>query len=166
MDLQRLLLLQGREAGMCEEFRDELREGEKTTAELCAMYHRGLDFCIEHNYPSMDIVLDYFDQDEIMRYGIYSRSGVSEGQSNVVALGNSCVDVYVPANGVCDLTLQHGSSAVLHLGEQSMCYVSMHGTSSVEVAEKRQSARLCASVFTDKCTVNDRNDFDKITNKF
>lgn len=166
MELQQLLLRDGREAGMCEEFRDELRSGPKTIAELCAMYHRGLDFCIEHKFPSLDFMKEHLDAEEIKRHGIYISNGISERQTNVVVLGDACVSIRVPNYCTCDITATDQAKVSVRLGIGAFCYVSLHNHASVLVAEKADEAKLNASVFDSACSIENQDQFNNIHIKY
>ena len=94
MNIQQLILDSGTKAGMCQKFQGELLSGEKSIDQLCSMYHRGVDFCIEHNFPSRDIVRQ-FRREDLARNGIYYDVDNYDiiNQKHIVVNGKSDVDI-------------------------------------------------------------------------
>lgn len=147
--------------GMCDKFQSKWENGEqKSVKELCRLFHAGQDFCIEHDFPSVDDILSFGDSPK--EYGVYATDGVSKYQTSVVAVGNAVVDVYV-SDSVCDITARHNSSIRLHLRGKSLCYVSAHDNCRIFVEEKDNTSRLCMSYWAG--TIENENKFDKINHK-
>lgn len=146
MGLQEEILNEALANKVCEKFRKELESGELTQDQLCMMYHRGLDFCIEHNFPSRNIV-DKFDEETLHRNGIfYDYKGrfvshipfvVVNGDSDIELMINSMSSVYVRGNAKVRLVLKRNS----------FVYVSTYDNSSVEIVGKGEKAQANASVF-------------------
>lgn len=61
-----------REAGLCDGWYsswDSDADGDK----LISMYKRGIDFCIENHWPSVDDVIEMFSDEELKRNGVFYR---------------------------------------------------------------------------------------------
>lgn len=138
--------------GMCQKFQDEWQD--PTVAELSRFFFRGLDFCIEHNWPSIELINETFDLSELAEYGIFVKSGVARNKLNVCVLGDSEVHVYVPDLAICDIYARHNSKVHIHLGYKSFCYLSAYDNTSVFIDEKEEGARIkasyCGGVLADK----------------
>ena len=145
MDAQEILFRDGVALGMCAKFRDSW--GVPNTAELAHKMFAGMDFCIEHDYPKLSLLQQLYTPQETELYGIYIADGTSRGQSNICALGDSKVHIYVPAYGVCDIYARHNSKIHLHLCEKSFCYLSILDNSQIIVETKAEGAQLKASYF-------------------
>lgn len=163
-EIQNELIRTGRELGMCDKFMGRLEAGPMSRQDMFGLFHAGLDFCIEHNWPSIDFINEAFTDLELSKAGIYKRGDcLSENQKNVVAIGNATVDVYVGNSGVTDIYCRHNSTINLHLGDNAFCYISVHDNGTVNVISKGAGARLCTSLFSG--TINQQELFDKIHRK-
>lgn len=131
--------------GMCKQFRDEWQN--PTFEELCWMFFRGLDFCIEQDWPKVETLKEMFDPQALAGQGIHIVDGQSVGQSNVCIMGDADVHVYVPERKTCDIYARHNSRVHIHLGVGAYCYVTSHDNARVFVEEKLDGARLKASKF-------------------
>lgn len=162
MNIQQLILDSGTKAGMCQKFQGELLSGEKSIDQLCSMYHRGLDFCIEHNFPSRDIVRQ-FRREDLARNGIYYDVDNYDiiNQKHIVVNGKSDVDIYV--RGISDIYLRDNTKARLHVEDNAFVYVTLYNASQVSVVLRGKNARICASVYSGRIVNDDQ--FDRISYK-
>lgn len=160
MDLQERILEDGIKHGMCEKFQDLLKAKKLSVDELCMLYHRGLDFCIDNNWPGMEIVGEFSDA-ELNRNGIYygSKGVTSEGQQFVVA-NDSDITVKVKPYGVTSIYARGNSKVTLSLGDNSNAYISILDNAEVSVAYKGYKAVLNASFFSGK--INNEEMFNNI----
>ena len=163
-EIQNELIRTGKENGMCDKFMSRLESGPLTIDQMCGLFHAGLDFCIEHNWPNLDFVKEAFDERSLAKNGIY-HTGIhnSKSQKNVVTMGDALVDVYIPANGVCDIYCRHNSVVRIHAGEHAFVYVSCYDDGKVDVIESANDAKLCASFYSGE--INNTDKFDKIHRK-
>lgn len=143
--------------GMCDKFAGEWNEPDIET--LCRFFHRGQDFCIEKDFPSIDTLSKY--QGRIEQYGIYTKDGIADNQPYVVALGNA--DITVDVFDVTDLTVRHNAMVRLRLHGKCLCYVSAYNDCNVIVENKDNNSRLCMSYWGG--TIENKDMFDKITDK-
>lgn len=143
MSIQEELKQQAIEYGLCEKWQREW--GKPTIADLCDKFIKGLDFCIKHNYPTIDY-LDRHFKGKVEQYGIYiNERAVSHSQLYVVANGDSVVDVY--ASTVCSVYARHNSHIRLYVPAEAFMYVSMFDDCTIEVVEKGDGATICVSLF-------------------
>ncbi len=143
--------------GLCEQWQNEW--GNPDLEQMCRFFHRGQDFCIQHNFPSIETIKQY--QGQIEQYGIYTCGGVSDSQPYVVALDNT--DIRVEVRDVTDLTVRHNATAHLYLFGKCMCYVSAWDNCKIIVEHKDTNSRLCMSYLGGEIT--GREYFDRIYNK-
>lgn len=157
MGLQEQIKQDGIKLGMCDKFVEMW--GEPDIKTLCEFYFRGQDFCIEKNFPSIEL----FEQHskEIAPYGIYSKNGNAVSQPFVAALGDA--EVTVDVHSSTDLTVRHKAVVVLRLYGKSLCYVSAHDKCKVIVAHKDPQSRLCMSYWGGE--ILNKEMFDKINYK-
>ena len=75
--------------GLCAQWQREW--GNPDLAGLCDKYIRGLDFCIKHDFPSIEYMEKHF-RGKVEDYGIYINDDmVSVNQKNVVIIGSSII---------------------------------------------------------------------------
>ncbi len=143
MTIQEELKQQAVDLGLCKQWQQEW--GEPTISELCDKYIRGLDFCIKHDYPSLEYLEQHF-KGKVEQYGIYiNEDGVSTNQKDVVINGNSNVRIYT--DSVCDVTIRHNSIAKINVSGNGFVYVSMHDNSRLIIESKSPNSKICVSLF-------------------
>ena len=125
--------------GLCEQWQNEW--GDPDLKQMCKFFHRGQDFCIKEDFPSVETIREY--QGQVEQYGIYTGGGISESQPYVVALGDA--DIQVEVRDVTDLTVRHNATVHLFLYGMCMCYVSAHNDCHVIVEHKDPDSRLYMS---------------------
>lgn len=154
MTLQQEILEEAKKFGICDKFRKELEDRELTTDQLLTMYHRGLDFCMENNFPSRKIVRQFRIAD-LHRNGIYYDydGDIHFRKSFLVINGKSNVDVTI--SRVTTLYLRDNSKARLTLDDGAFCYVSLHDNSQVEIVSKGKGAKVFCSLFSGEIVTPD-----------
>lgn len=149
--------------GMCEKFRKKWDDN-TTLDDLCQMFYAGQDFCIEHNYPSIEQILS-LDEKILENHGIYA-SGKHQVNTcrKTIILGNADVELTVPDyQEVLDIYVRHNAHLTLSMGKYTYAYISIFDDASVSVVNKGIGARLCASQFGGN--IRDEELFDKISKK-
>lgn len=95
--------------GLCQQWTDEWADG-TSKDELVEKFVRGIDFCIEHNFPSCEVIRKEFG-DVIHDHGVYVDENVLADDKPTVILngecvagltysGKSCGDIYVRHNKI------------------------------------------------------------------
>lgn len=149
MSVQELLKSQAIDLGLCQQWQDEW--GNPNVDDLCRKFIRGIDFCIKHDFPKVEQVNTLFQREDLERNGIYSHpniKSVSKGQKDVVSMGDSVVDVYVPDHALCDIYVRHNSRVNLHVGENAFVYVTMRDNGTLEVVHKGAKSKIKSSYFS------------------
>lgn len=157
MELQEQIKQEGIRLGMCDKFVETW--GEPDIKKLCEFYFRGQDFCIEKNFPSIELLKEYADK--TAQYGLHTKNGNSVGQSHVAVLGDA--EVTVDVNSVTDLTVRHNAVVVVRLYGKCLCYISAHDNCKVIIDHKDPQSRLCMSYWGGE--ILNKEMFDKINYK-
>lgn len=139
MELSNLLLSEAVKNGLCRPWQENWR-GDMDS--LMSMYKKGIDFCIEHDYPSLDIIRRYL-KGKTEGYNVYvdSDSNVSIYADTVVVLGDSKMEIQIADYGVVSLYILHNSEVTVSCGINSIISVeaydnsvlNVHGTTNVSV---------------------------------
>lgn len=156
--LQDKIRQQAVDLGLCDQYQEEWKSP-LNIAQLCRLFHRGQDFCIKHNYPSIEDIRQFGEEPK--RYGVYATDGISTDQSSVVVVGDA--DVTIVVHGVSDITARHNSTVRIRLAGDAFCYVSAYDNCRVIVEQKDEKSRLCMSYWSGE--ICDKEKFDKINYK-
>ena len=92
--LNTILRKEAVELGLCQQWQSEWLAN-KSVPQLIRMFKRGIDFCIEHDWPDAEWIRENFSRDELAAEHVYA----SEEDSVVDAVGvtvlKGCSDVTV-----------------------------------------------------------------------
>jgi hypothetical protein len=152
--LNRILRAQAISHGLCEQWTEEWDlVGDMDS--LVDKYKRGLDFCIENDYPSNAFIKEHFDADFLHKNHIYVDSDVSEleAPSDIyVVQGTSVVDLHFKDYAVATIWVRHNSNAhifvkgnarvFVHVYDQSECFVNQFGESRVFVKKHSEESNV------------------------
>ena len=156
MELQEKLKQEAIDLGACE--RGIESWGEPNLRDLCEKYFKYQDFCIEHNWPTLD-EFKSVDQDELAKYGIYvTGEDKAHNLSDIVVMGDAEISVHVFKP--CNVTIRHQGKVKLSVNEGVLCYVSMYDESALSVSYKDKGGRIAVSYFGG--TIEDNGKIDKV----
>lgn len=117
--------------------------GEPNLTDLCEKFFKFQDFCIEHDWPTVE-QLAAFDKRTLRRNGIYVNGKCKcNGLAHVVVTGDAEVEVHVTRP--CDITLRHKGIANVYIDTDVLCTVSMYDNSRLNVIAKHQKGRVAIS---------------------
>lgn len=118
-----------REAGLCDEWFGEWRDY-STQDQLIEKYVRGIDFCIKHEYPSLDYIKGHFSPNKLHDHGVYvddwvsTSAAPSANKGVAVLLGKSmvtgettpfsCSTFYVRHDSMMNFSSPKNASAFIH----------------------------------------------------
>jgi hypothetical protein len=166
-ELSEELRTMAREQGLCDQWFGEWKD-DSDDETLFDKYKRGIDFCIKHEYPSLEYIRSHWDEDELEENGIFvDAKGVTVRRPPLIAVVNGesevtfdCGDfdvsdiyvrhnsrVRVVANGHARImiNLYDGASATVDCGGEGRVYVSKHGTTCLveDVGENESRVHYC-----------------------
>ena len=141
-ELNTVLRDQARELGLCDEWYGGWKN--ETKQQLIEKYLKGIDFCIKHDYPSLDFIERNFDEETLIENGIFVNHYIeAENTRMVVALGNSSgslryngvcsCEVYVRHNSEVDITAADGAKVFVEVYEQGKIHITSSGAAKVFV---------------------------------
>lgn len=121
--------------GLCAKWTGEWNE--KNKDELCEMYVRGLDFCIEHDYPSCEYMRENFSG-VMERHGIYVDKDFDEAFVNgIVVLNGKCSgDIIVKDYDAATIHVRHDSFVRITATGHSKVFVKVYDDAVVQVAQE------------------------------
>nr|DAV38587.1 MAG TPA: hypothetical protein [Caudoviricetes sp.] len=145
--------------GLCQQWQGEWMDG-KSKDELVEMYVRGLDFCIEHNYPSNDFIAANFEPEVLHRNGVWlNERVVTCGVPNSVLVLNGCCTGVLKFGGydVCTIYVRHDSEVEINADGVSKVFISVFDNAKVKVKQS-DLAKVYVYKHGDKCVVGTDGD--------
>lgn len=108
--------------GLCQQWQDEWADN-TTKDELVDKFVRGLDFCIQHDFPTTKVMKECFG-DTIHRHGVYVDEKVRTASQSTVIL-----------NGECDAEIEYGDfdCARVWVRHNSRANITVNGFAVVKV---------------------------------
>lgn len=136
--------------GLCEDWTNEWANPSKD--ELLKKYVRGIDFCIEHNYPSCYYMKDNFDG-IMQKYGVFVDDVVDgKNYNELICNGKTTGKVVYDNYNVCNwMYLRHDSDMEIEVTENA--YVTIHLYDNAKLKVRNTSTRRVV-VFRHGGTVN------------
>lgn len=165
-NINKMLKAKAMNLGLCRQWTDEWSL-ESDFETLVDKYKRGLDFCIEHNYPSNELIKTMFDRDALIENHIYvdenldvsnckSDIYVIQGDSDVsITFGDYCVaTIFVRHSSKVSIVCKDHARVFVRLYDMCSAHVYQHNESKVFV--KRHSDDVSLTTMG-KITVKERN---------
>lgn len=143
MELQEQLKQEAINLGACKE--GIASWGNPDVEDLCRKYFKYQDFCIKHNWPTVDEIKTA-DQNIVRKHGIFvTGKEIAHSLKDIVVMGDAEVSVHVMAP--CNVTVRHNGVAKIFVEDSVLCYVDMHDNAQVNVCYKEPKARVAVSYF-------------------
>lgn len=146
----RQLLQDAQRNGICDAWYQQMRD-EKDSRQLLDMYLRGIDFCLLHEYPGMDILKRY--QAEAQAAGIFVDCDGMRRRNprKTVCLGATAGLVTFDDNHVGSLYIKHDSTITLTARDNAFVMVDLFDKASL-VVEAWDDAKICVNVYAEDGT--------------
>ena len=126
------------EMGFCSKFQELWRE-DFTRTELIDLYRRGIEYCIEHDWPSVEFIKNHFSRDMLRKGRVYVDDdfGFVAGESGVYVFnGTSNGTVDFERFDTATIYVRHNSNVVINAGGLSRVFVEVYDNSSVTINQK------------------------------
>lgn len=128
--------------------------------ELCEMYKDGIDFCIEHNYPTTEYMKKHFGG-VMEKHGIYVDDNVCVDNINhlvYILNGKTNADFKLKDFDVCEVYVRHNSTLNIECLGQSKVYVNVYDNAKVNVKQKGAMSRCVVSRYSPNVVVSHYGD--------
>lgn len=117
--------------GLCKEWTEEWGSPDKD--ELCNKYVRGIDFAIEHNFPSVSYMKANFNG-IMQKHGIYASEDLSLHNPNMVIANGECRGtVYFDRFSVGRMYVRHGSNLQINVSDNAKVFISLYDDAKIEI---------------------------------
>lgn len=142
MQLNQYILEQAKANGICTDWATLIQQA-GTKDELMEMYVKGIDFCLEHNFPSNADLLEQMGKDGLAKYGVYvdlSQSIVNP--SFLVALGECKISSEWTGYSAAQSYVKHNSKLSCQVKDNTFVVIDCFDNSSVNVVATNESKVL------------------------
>jgi hypothetical protein len=139
------ILKKAKEAGICQEWADMIPHVDSVDGFL-AMYKRGIDFCLEKNFPSNDDLLR-LGGDRLEGHGIFVDAAVDLPEGDfIVCLGESAGIIYADGHQTIQIYIKHTSQLTVIAKQNSFVVIDCFDQSTVDV-EAYGAAKVLVNVY-------------------
>lgn len=135
MNKSQLLRNLARRVGLCDKWFSEWSDNE-TDDSLLDRYIRGIDFCIEHDYPSLGVIRSMFEDEQLRKKNIYldtDHALLLHPSPVAVILGKSKCTITPTAHSVSDIYIRHESEVTINASGHAIVAVSVYDNAKVKV---------------------------------
>jgi hypothetical protein len=143
-----------REAGLCDQWFGEWND-DSDNATLFDKYKRGIDFCIEHGYPTNEYIKSHWDKEMLIDNNIFVDDKNVELESpkgTVIINGDSDILTYFRAFDTADIYLRHTSKLKIIARWMSCIMVNVYDNAEVEI-DAEENAKVYVYRHSDNCKV-------------
>ncbi len=129
--------------GLCRQWQNQWSDN-LTNSQLISMFRRGQDFCIEHDFPSLDYIRQTFPKPELERGGVYLDTELDRtlGNGTYIVLGSCRGVVRFPRWSAAVLYVRHDSRIRVEADEFSRIQIHLHDSAEAESIPADPSARI------------------------
>ena len=126
--------------GLCTQWQNSW--GQPSADQLCQMYLRGLDFCIEHDFPSVEYMKRNFDG-VMQKHGIYVGDNINlSNPRKIVCNGTTTGAALFDGFAVGLIYVRHKSRISVDVRDRAIVNIICYDESSVDVWNRSDNARV------------------------
>lgn len=154
MNKSEMLRALARRNGLCDKWYGEWN-GSESDQELIDKYLNGLDFCIEHDYPTTDMICSLFDEELLHKNHIYTNDmyvNVHNPKPVVVLNGGTCGEILFDGYAVSSVYVRHLSGVKIKVRDHAIVSISAYDAANVYV-DCAESAKAFVYVRTDNAHI-------------
>lgn len=121
--------------GISDEWRDRLIV-QTGVAGMVAMYVRGIDFCMAHNWPDLETLREHFAGDPIVRdHGIFidAKNVDVKNRATTVLLGASDAAISFDGHQSGEIYVRHDSNANLAVSGRAFVVVNVYDAATIQI---------------------------------
>lgn len=126
--------------GLCQQWTEAW--GNPNIQELINKYLHGLDFCIEHEWPSNEYIKKHVDKETLHRNNIYIDEDVQRRNARqIVVLQGKCTGTLLyDGLTTADIYVRHDSEITIDCSRISKVFVNLYDRAKVKVIQRDASA--------------------------
>ena len=119
--------------GLCAGWTADWKEG-SSKDEMLEKFVRGIDFCIEHNWPSTEVMKRDFG-DVIHAHGVYVDENVKLHNPKTIILNGNCeAEIIADGFSAPEIYVRHNSVANIKVSGFSVAHISVYDNAKLNVS--------------------------------
>lgn len=120
--------------GLCKQWTEAWKDN-TTQQELINKFIRGYDFCLKHNWPSVDFICDNFDEDLLHKNGIIARGRYSflNPETCIVMGDGTQATIRINGKHPSRIYLNSGTSTKIIVKTSELVIIETRGDAAFEV---------------------------------
>ena len=149
MELKKQLKQDGIAKGLCSQYQGLIDRSQSIEA-LVRLFIRGIDFCIKHDYPTLEFMRENF-KGKSEPYGGYVDDEITglRNAPDVVLNGNCKALLEYDEYSVSRLYVRHGSQAAINVSDHAMLTIDAFDNSHLVVAVAGGNAQVLVNKYGD-----------------
>lgn len=123
--------------GLCQLWRREWSD-DCTPQDLIDKFKRGIDFCIEHDFPSLEVIHRHFNADLLHQNFIYTDETLrlDEAPSGIYVLQGACTGVLrFHSFATATLHLRHNTHVTVIAEDMARVFIRLHDDSDADIID-------------------------------
>lgn len=122
--------------GLCQQWQNEWAAS-RNTGQLIEMYKRGIDFCMEHKWPTCKWIKSNFDRAELHDHNVFVEEDVTGIMvPNGVAVVRGCHGaIETERNSVTTIHVENCANLTLKAGKFARVFLHIYDNSPVQIEE-------------------------------
>lgn len=156
-NVSEMMKAQAVKSGLCTEWTENW--GNPDLQGLIDKYLHGIDFCIEHDFPSLSVIKEHFPKELLHHNHIYVDENIHVRNSSGIAVlnGHSRGMMLFDGLAVCDLYVRHDCDVTIDCSHLSKVFINVYDRARVKVIQ-RGGASVYVYKHGDECTVDTNGD--------
>ena len=141
-ELNKVLRTKAIEAGLCDDWQNNIWNRDLSLDELLTIYIRGIDFSLKQEWFDYDFIKEEFPADILHRHNIYLDEYISIGDASSgtwVFIGNCEGEITFKDFSVGTLYLRHNSRIKVVTKDMAKVFISLYDESEVDVEQLEYS---------------------------
>ena len=140
--------------GLCKEWTEEWKK--ENLDSLCEKYAKGIDFCIEHDYPSIEYMKEHFDG-IMQKHNIYVNDIFEDVNiRKIIINGTSIGSLLYDSFSVGKIYLRHYSRLKLKVKDNAKVFIFIYDDSFVEI-ENGDNSKVYVYKYGGEIKSNNKN---------
>lgn len=153
MNLSDEMKISARTIGLCDEWYGEWKDN-SSKDEMIQKFVRGIDFCIEHDFPSVKIMKERFG-DRMHYHGVYADEKVTLNNDIKVILNGSCdAKAEYNSHGTGDIYVRHNSILHIEACDNARVFINVYDNAKVDAVQSGK-AKIFVYLHGGSCTHGD-----------
>jgi hypothetical protein len=161
--INKYILSKAKASGICDEWA-EMISGTDSIDGLLAMYRRGVDFCLEKNFPCNEDLVR-LGGDRLAAHGIYIDTAVDLPKNDfIVCLGKTAGIIYADGYQTTQVFVKHTSNMTVIAKQRSFVVIDCFDDAQVDV-EAYGASKVLVNVYGSATVTQSGDGFIKIIHK-